>query len=81
MSENEYPWMGIYRAALLEIDPARLQALIVEAEKAIQARFRQVESEGLPASAERQALLDALQGLRVLRREQTAKTAMAPPLQ
>lgn len=68
MSESQYPWVENYRAALLEVDPVKLQALIADAEKSIQLRFRALPSEGPAAVAERQALQDALQSLCVIRR-------------
>lgn len=77
MSGNQYPWIEIYRAALLEVDPAKLPALIAEAENVIQQRLRDFHGEGPAAAAERQALSDALQNLRVIRREQP-KMSTAP---
>jgi len=73
VSADQRPdWQEAYRAALLEIDPAKLRERIEQADKAIHDYIdlaRQDNSSG----AERQALADALANLRVLRREVNLK--------
>lgn len=60
-------WFGMYRAAILELDPEKLPQLLEQAHKAVQERLRQVWQDGRD-SDESQKLLDALQNLEVLRR-------------
>ena len=60
-------WFGLYRAAILELDPAKLPQLVEQAHAAVQERLRQVWQHGRN-SDESQKLLDALQNLEVLRR-------------
>jgi len=60
-------WTDLYRAGLLEIDRSKLPDRIMEAEKAIRERLRQLEL-STERRDERQALLDALQNLEVLKR-------------
>jgi hypothetical protein len=61
-------WVELYRAAVVELDPARLQQRIEQASRAINHRIREL----LPDSnhhEERQALRDALHMLGVLHKE------------
>ena len=60
-------WTDLYRAGLLEIDRSKLPDRIAEAEKAIQDRLWQLGS-ATEQREERQALLDALRNLEVIRR-------------
>lgn len=64
MVESE--WRALYRAAILELDPTRLQARVRAAEDAIHAR---ASSARVPVG-ERKEMDDALSTLRVLRRKQ-----------
>ncbi len=69
MSDMEYPeWQKAYREALLEVNPGELPARIFDAETAIVMRMKalQTSSDG---HREREAIQDALSGLRVLQRE------------
>ncbi len=59
-------WESLYSAALLELDREKLLSLIHGAEQAIQQRFISL-SHSSDHHAERQAIEDALQNLRVLR--------------
>jgi hypothetical protein len=66
MVENQ--WRDLYKAAILELDPKRLQARVEAAEYAIHARA----SSGAPVSREeRRAMEDALSTLRVLKGKQS----------
>ena len=71
-------WRASYQRALLEVDSARLHERIEQACKAIQLHMDLTPQD---ASAERQALADALANLRVLRREVAASVndANQPP--
>jgi hypothetical protein len=64
MVESE--WRALYRAAILELDPTRLQARVRAAEDAIGAR---ASSARVPVG-ERKEMDDALSTLRVLKRKQ-----------
>ena len=61
-------WADLYREALLEVNPNRLPHLVEVAMDAVQSKLRE-NPDGKLNSAERQALEDALQNLRVLQRE------------
>jgi hypothetical protein len=64
-----YPeWQPEYQSALLELDPKQLMDRVKAAETAIFNRL-QVISGTNDSSAERQAIEDALSGLRVLKRD------------
>jgi hypothetical protein len=60
------PWQALYRAALLELDRSKLPSALRAAEQAIQERLASL-SQSSNQRAERQAMADALQNLRVLR--------------
>jgi hypothetical protein len=59
-------WQELYRAAVLELCPEELQRRIDDAEKAIQQRMAELRGNDCGSGEERQALDDALRGLRVL---------------
>jgi hypothetical protein len=60
-------WHAIYRAAVLECDPLKLQECVQAAEDAIQQRTKSLN--GQISSEELLAMQDALSNLRVLRTE------------
>lgn len=64
---EDQKWFDLYRAAILELDPAKLPQLVEQAHTAVQERLRKVWQDGRD-SDETQKLLDALQNLEVLRR-------------
>jgi hypothetical protein len=64
-TEREH-WESLYSAALLELDREKLLPLLRAAEEAIQQRQVSL-SDSADHHAERQAIEDALQNLRVLR--------------
>lgn len=68
MSVSNGSWRDLYRAALLEVDPALLRSVVEEATEAIQRKLRECP-DGEIGADERQAMQDALQNLRVLERE------------
>ena len=59
-------WKTPYEAAILELDPNKLQQRISEAHQAILDRVEQLRTR--PSDREQQALDDALRNLRVLRK-------------
>ena len=63
----ESNWRDLYRAAILELDPKRLQARVKAAEDAIQAR---ASGEARVSRDERREMNDALSTLRILKRKQ-----------
>jgi hypothetical protein len=67
MARGDEGWADLYRAGLLEVDRSKLPDRIAQAEKAIQDRLSQLGS-AVDHREERQALLDALRNLEVLRR-------------
>ncbi len=67
MPKMHETWAAPYRAAILELDGSKLRARIDEARKAIQARWAELDHNP-DHDQERQAMLDALQNLRVLSR-------------
>lgn len=64
-----YDWQRHYETAILEIDRSRLPRLIETADAAIHARIKELESDHAGTAEERQAIEDALNGLKVLRKE------------
>jgi hypothetical protein len=63
----ESQWRDSYRAAILELDPKRLQARVKAAEDAINAR---ASSDARISRDERREMSDALSTLRILKRKQ-----------
>jgi hypothetical protein len=74
-------WQRLYEAAILETDRSRLPALIAEAQAAIDARMDalsaysdgktsngKIDIEAYRIFEEKQALADALSGIRILKR-------------
>jgi hypothetical protein len=66
MIESE--WRTLYRAAILELDPKRLQARVKAAEDAINARAL---SDARVPRDERREMDEALATLRILKRKQS----------
>jgi hypothetical protein len=64
----EIQWRDLYRAAILELDPKRLQARVKAAEDAINARAL---SDARVSRDERREMNDALSTLRMLKRKQS----------
>jgi hypothetical protein len=72
--DRTYGWQRPYEAAILETDRVRLPKLIAEAQAAIDARMKALNSPSGREQAngvfeERQAIEDALAGIRILIRE------------
>jgi hypothetical protein len=64
-----YPeWQNEYGAALLELDREKLAERVTAAENAIYKRLQQI-SQSSDHQAERQAIEDAVAGLRILKRD------------
>ena len=59
-------WKKPYEAAILELDPTKLQQRISEAHEAILDRLEQLLTR--PSDSEQHALNDALRNLRILRK-------------
>jgi hypothetical protein len=68
MSVSNHSWRDLYRAALLEVNPALLPDVVEKATRAIQRKLND-SSDGELSEEERRAMGDALQNLRVLERE------------
>ena len=64
-----YPeWQNEYQAALVELDREKLPELVAAAETSIYKRLQQI-SQSSDDQAERQAIEDAVAGLRILKRD------------
>jgi hypothetical protein len=70
---SPYAWQQFYRQAILETDRSRLPVLVRAARAAINVRVEQLRVAPEASDTERQAIEDALAGLRIL--EQEAKCA------
>jgi len=68
---NAQAWKQLYEAAVLELDPVKLQQRIADAEDAIAKRALAVMREGADDRAEREALANAMQALSGLKRDLT----------
>ena len=62
-------WRSAYRAAMLETDPEKFRERVGEGQRAIAERWRELGRDGVGNAAERQALADAWQDLRVLSKD------------
>jgi IS5 family transposase len=65
----EYPWTEPYRAAIIETDDAKLLNRLHAAKAAIDDRLHELQLDHGGTPEERQAIIDALSGLNVLREE------------
>ena len=66
---DTYEWQRLYEAAILETDASLLAERIQAAQKAINARIEELQSDHGGSSHEQLALADAMTGLNILRRE------------
>jgi hypothetical protein len=66
---DRYVWEGLYEAAILETDDAKLPQRLRSAKAAIDVRLQEIQLDHGGTPEERQAIADALAGLIVLRRE------------
>lgn len=66
---SAYSWQPLYERTMLETDSSRLPALVRAARAAIATRIEELHSDSHDSSEERQAIADALTGLRVLKVE------------
>lgn len=68
-------WVGLYKAALLELEDAKMHGRIADAHESIVTRVAKLHD--LPGlhDGERQAIQDAINNLRVLEREDEQYTA------
>lgn len=66
MDIEKQPWIDLYRAALLELDPQKLIHRITEANTAIRARIEVLLMDNGGTREERQALADAIRALTTL---------------
>jgi hypothetical protein len=60
---KQYSWSEVYRIALLELDSNKIPDRIALARKTLKARMQEIPT---CASAEQQAILDALNALRAV---------------
>ena len=64
-----FSWQRLYEAAILETNRGNLPRLIQTAHAAIHARLDQLCGDNGDSTAERQAIADAIAGLRILKEE------------
>jgi hypothetical protein len=68
-------WVDLYRTAMLELEYAKMSGRIGAARTAIVARIQRLQEMPQLHPGERQAIADALSGLRLLQDEQTQHDA------
>lgn len=73
-----YTWYESYRAAILETDGAKMQDRLRSAELEIHERQRILSLDHGGTPGERQAIADALNGMKVLRTESAAWQTQQP---
>jgi hypothetical protein len=69
---TSYSWHGTYRAALLETDWTKMVDLVQAAESEIHKRRLELSKDHNGTQEEREAVVNALNGLRVLRMDAAA---------
>jgi hypothetical protein len=69
---TSYSWQDAYRAALLETDWTKMVELVQAAESEIHKRRLQLSKDHNGTQEEREAVVNALNGLRVLRMDAAA---------
>jgi hypothetical protein len=69
--ENE-EWFGLYRDAMLELEHAKMTGRISDTRTAVIARLEKLKDMPRFQTEEREAIDDALRGLKVLEREEAA---------
>ena len=72
-------WKTLYQLAVMELDPTQIVGRIAEARNAILNRIEETITKPGEYN-ERQALSDALNGLRVLRQEQEQRASAVAPV-
>jgi hypothetical protein len=65
-------WQNLYKAALLETDWTKMVELVQKAESEIHKRRLELSKDHSGTQEEREAVVNALNGLRVLRMDATA---------
>jgi hypothetical protein len=70
--QTKYGWQELYAAALLETDWSKVEEKIQVAENGIRARVHEFSLNHGGTPEENQAIVDALHGLDVLRKEVSA---------
>jgi hypothetical protein len=65
-SGGEKRWLALYKKAVLEPDPSKLDSRISQAQHAIRERARELWYSDVPMTAERRELQTALRFLRLL---------------
>ena len=66
---EQYSWYEVFRMAMLEFDPTKLQERVEVAQHAMYLRMYQLDADHGGTLEERQAIGDALSSLNVLQRE------------
>ena len=65
-AEDLRNWRGLYKAALLEIDPSKIRSRIEEARKALSLRSRELSESSPNSDGETEAIENALYALQAL---------------
>ena len=71
---QHYPWFEIYRVALLELDANKVPQRVTLARQTLKARMQVIP---ISATAEQQAIVDALNTLRAVEASETTRKAQA----
>jgi hypothetical protein len=69
MQSPKYPWTDSYQTAIRETNEEQLPTRLFVAKATIDKRLHELQSDHGGTPDERQAIIDALSGLNVLRRE------------
>jgi hypothetical protein len=72
MMRTSYSWQNTYRAALLETDWTKMVELVQAAESEIHKRRLELSKDYSGTQQEREAVVNALNGLRILRMDAAA---------
>lgn len=65
---EQYPWFDVYRVALVELDTSKVPERIALARKTLKARLEKIP---VSATAEQQAIVDALNALHAIEASET----------
>ncbi|HZR55883.1 MAG TPA: hypothetical protein VFA74_03345 [Terriglobales bacterium] len=76
MNIEQQPWLDLYHAALLEVDPEKLRQRITDATTAIHMRIEVLMLDSGGTAEERQALSDAMRTLNSLRRMYSGESSL-----
>lgn len=65
---ERYSWEEQYEAAILETDRTQLMSRIISAQATVNSRLREMQADHGGSSQEKQAIINAINGLQILRK-------------